>query len=70
VIDVDQLRHLIQRGIECVHVLREETRDPGQIERDVAAAAARAARLFRGGSSAARDELGVVIADYRRGGAA
>ncbi|MCK9389341.1 MAG: hypothetical protein M0Q22_13240 [Sulfuritalea sp.] len=65
-IDVDQLQQLIQRGIECVHVLQEETRDAAQIERDVAAATARVAHLFRGNSSEARDELAATIADYRR----
>jgi len=65
-IDVDHLQQLIQRGIECVHVLQEETRDAAQIERDVAAATARVAHLFRGNSSAARDELAATIADYRR----
>lgn len=65
-VDVDQLRQLIQRGIECVDVLQEETRDEAQIERDVTAAAARVGWLFRGNGSAAREELGLVIADYRR----
>ena len=65
-LDTDQLRQLIQRGIECVHVLQEETRDAAQIERDVQAATARVAHLFRGQSGAARDELAAVIADYRR----
>lgn len=66
-IDIDQLRQLVQRGIESVYVQREETRDAAQIERDVAAAEQRVADLFRGPSSPARDELAVVIADYRRG---
>lgn len=65
-IDVDQLRQMIQRGIESVYVLQEETRDAAQIERDIAAAEARVARLFRGKSNAARDELAAVVADYRR----
>lgn len=65
-VDVDQLRQLIQRGIECVDVLQEETRDAAQIEQDIAAAAARVAHLFRGEGSAAREELATVIADYRR----
>jgi hypothetical protein len=65
-LDVDQLRQLIQRGIECVHVLQEEKRDAAQIERDVAAAAARVAQLFRGKSGAARDELAAVVGDYRK----
>lgn len=65
-IDVDQLRQLIQRGIECVYVLREETRGPEQIERDIAAAAVHVARQFRGASSPARDELAAAIGDYRR----
>lgn len=65
-IDADQLRQLIQRGIECVEVLEQETRDAAQIERDVAAAAERVAHLFRGNSNAARDELAGVIGEYRR----
>lgn len=65
-VDIDQLRQLIQRGVECVDVLLEETRDAAQIERDLAAAAARVAWLFRGEGSAARAELAAVIADYRR----
>jgi hypothetical protein len=47
-------------------VLQEETRDADQIERDVAAAVERVARLFRGQSSDARNELAAVITDYRR----
>ena len=66
VIDVDNVRQLLQRGIECVHVLQHETRDAAQIERDVAAATARVAHLFRGKSGPARDELAVAITDYRR----
>lgn len=65
-IDIDQIRQLVQRNIDCVEVLQEETRDEAQIEREVAAAAARVAYLFRGQGSAARDELAGVIADYRR----
>lgn len=65
-VDADQIGQLIQRGIECVHVLQEETRDPARIERDVAAATERVAHLFRGKSSDARDELAAVITDYRR----
>ena len=65
-LDVDQIRRLIQRGIEFVHVLQKETRDAAQIEQDVAAAAARVAHLFRGNGSAAREKLGTVIAEYRR----
>jgi hypothetical protein len=69
-LDVDQLLRLIQRGIDCVHVLREDTRDAAQIERDLAAAAARVAHLFRGPGSAARNELARAIAEYRRRAAA
>lgn len=65
-IDVDHLRQLIQRGIECVHVVQEETRDAAQIERDVAAAVERVTHLFRGESSESRKELAAVVADYRR----
>lgn len=65
-LEIDQVRQLIQRGVEYVQVLQLETRDAAQIEQDVAAAAARVAHLFRGKGSAARDELGVVVADYRR----
>lgn len=65
-IDLDQLRQLVQRGIETVYVSQEETRDAAQIERDVAAAAQRVAKLFRGESSPARDELAAAVADYRR----
>lgn len=69
VIDVDQLRLLIQRGIDSVYVRQEETRDAEQIERDIAVAKARVTHLFRGDGSAARQALGVAIADYRRQGA-
>ncbi|MBP9227168.1 MAG: hypothetical protein IT510_04135 [Sulfuritalea sp.] len=62
----DQLRRLIQRGIECVHVLQRESRDAVRIEHDVAAAAARVAHLFRGDGSAARRNLGAAIAAYRQ----
>lgn len=65
-LDVDQLRRLIQRGVEFVHVMQKETRDAAQIERDVAAAAARVAHLFRGDGSAARKNLGAAITAYRR----
>ena len=65
-VGVDQLRQLVQRGVECVHVLQEETRDAAQIEHDVAAATARVAKLFRGKSGAARDELAAAVTDYRR----
>lgn len=65
-VDVDQLRQLIQRGIDCVDILEEETRDAAQIERDLAAAAARVAHLFRGRSSEARDALAAAVAGYRR----
>lgn len=65
-LDVDQLRQLIQRGIEAVYLLQEETRDAAQIERDVAQAEARVVNKFRGQSNAARDELAAAILDYRR----
>jgi hypothetical protein len=64
-IDVYQLRQLIQRGIEYVYVLQEETRDAAQIERDIQAAETRVAYLFRGGGSTAHGELGAAIIDYR-----
>lgn len=64
-VDVDQLRNLIQRGIEYVYVLKEETRDAVEIARDVQAAETRVAYLFRGGGSTAHGELGAVIIDYR-----
>ena len=65
-LDADQVRHLIQRGVEFVHVMQKETRDAAQIERDVAAADARVAHLFRGDGSAARKDLGAAITAYRR----
>ncbi len=65
-LDADTLRHLVQRGIECVHVLQQETRDPAQVERDVAAAAERVAHLFRGESGESRRELAAVVTDYRK----
>lgn len=65
-LEVDHLRNLIQRGIDCIYVAQEETRDAEQIERDIAAAAARVAHLFRGPGSAAREELAEAVADYRR----
>lgn len=65
-IDVDQLRHLVQRGVEFVHVLREETRTAAQIEDDAAAAMERLAYLFRGKTNDSRNELAAVVADYRR----
>ena len=64
-LDIDNLRQMIQRGIECVHVL-QETRSAEQIAHDVAAVEARVARLFRGASSEARDELAAAVTDYRR----
>ncbi len=70
VIDADQLRLLVQRGIEYVHVLQEEIRSAEQIAGDIGAAAARVAHLFRGDGSAARHDLAAAIAAYRRGGAA
>jgi hypothetical protein len=65
-LDIDLLRQLGRRGIECVHVLLEETRDPMQIERDVALSVTRVAFLFRGPGSPARDELASAITSYRR----
>lgn len=65
-LDIDQVRQLIQRGIEFVHVLHEETRDAEQIARDIAAAEARVAYLFRGAGSASHGELAAAIFDYRR----
>ena len=65
-LDIDQLRRLMQRGIECVYVLQAETRDAAQIEQDLAAAALRTAHLFRGEGGAARQKLAAVIAGYRR----
>jgi hypothetical protein len=65
-LDADQLRRLIQRGVEFVHVMQKETRDAAQIEQDVATATVRVSHLFRGDGSAARKNLGVAIADYRR----
>lgn len=65
-LDADQLRRLVQRGIECVDVLQQETRDAARIEEDVAAAGRRIAHLFRGHGSVAREKLAAVIADYRR----
>ncbi|MCE9570986.1 MAG: hypothetical protein K8R10_13470 [Rhodocyclales bacterium] len=69
-LDIDNLRQMIQRGIECVHVLQQETRSAEQIAHDVAAVEARVARLFRGASSEARDELAAAVTDYRRRAAA
>lgn len=69
-IDIDQLRQLVQRGIEFVHVAQEETRSAAQIEQDVAEAEERVAHLFRGKSGDARRELAATIADYRRRAAA
>lgn len=65
-IEADHLRQLVQRGIDCVYVLQEETREAEQIEHDVAQAAARVAHLFRGAGGASRDDLAAVVADYRR----
>lgn len=65
-VDGDQLRQMVERGIECVHVLQEETRDAAQIEHEVAAAVARVAQLFRGTTGDARQQLAAVVADYRR----
>lgn len=65
-LDADQLRRLIQRGVEFVHVMQKETRDAAQVELEVAAAAARVAHLFRGDGSAARKNLGAAIMAYRR----
>jgi hypothetical protein len=65
-LDIDNLRQLLQRGIECVHVLQHETRSAEQIEHDVTAAESRVAHLFRGASGAARDELAAAVTDYRR----
>lgn len=65
-IDADQLRRLIQRHVEFVHIMQKETRDPAQIEQDVANAAARVAHLFRGDGSAARTGLRAAIIAYRR----
>lgn len=65
-LDNDQIRQLVQRGIELVYVLQEETRDAAQIERDVAASVERVAHLFRGQSSDARNELAAAVTDYRR----
>ncbi len=64
-IDIDQLRLLVQRGIDSVYVLQEETRDAEQIERDAVAAMARVAHLFRGEGGTARQALAVAITDYR-----
>lgn len=65
-VDVDHLRQMVQRGIEYVHVLQEETRDAAQIEHESATAEARVAHLFRGKTSDARQQLAAVVADYRR----
>lgn len=65
-IDLEQIRQLLQRGIEFVYVLEDDTRDAAQIERDIAAAATRVSFLFRGQGSAARQTLASAIADYRR----
>lgn len=66
VIDTDQLRLLIQRGIDSVYVLQEDPRDEVQILRDLGAALERVAHLFRGEGSAARQALAETIAEYRR----
>lgn len=68
-VDIDQLRLLIQRGIDSVYVFREETRAPEQIESDVASAVARVAFLFRGEGGNARKTLAAVVENYRRQGA-
>jgi hypothetical protein len=65
-INAEHVHSLIQRGIEYVHVLQEETRDAAQIEHDVALAAERVAHLFRGDSGDARNELAAAITAYRR----
>jgi hypothetical protein len=64
-LEAEQLRQLVQRGIEFVHVLQEETRDAAQIQRDIQVAEARVAFLFRGGGSASHGELAAAIFDYR-----
>lgn len=66
VIDADQVRRLIQRGIDFVYILQMETRDPDQVACDIAAATARVAHLFRGESNPTRDCLANVIGSYRR----
>ncbi len=66
VIDADQLRRLIQRHVEFVHVMQEETRDRAQVERDVASAVARVTHLFRGDGSDARTGLRAAITAYRK----
>lgn len=65
-VDADQLQQLLQRGVEYVHVLQEETRDTARIARDVAAAEARVVQLFRGKTSEARQQLAAAVSDYRR----
>jgi hypothetical protein len=69
-LDIDNLRQIIQRGIECVHVLQHETRDAEQIACDVAAAAQRVAHLFRGEGGESRTELAAAVTDYRTRAAA
>ncbi|MCF8178776.1 MAG: hypothetical protein K9J74_09735 [Sulfuritalea sp.] len=64
--DADQLRLLIQRGIDSVYVLQEDLRDEEETHRDVGNALGRVAHLFRGEGSAARQALAETIADYRR----
>lgn len=64
-IDEDELAHLHQRGVDTVFV---EIPDPRDAQERVAAAAVieqRVARIFRGASSEARDDLKAAVRAFR-----
>ncbi len=65
-LDRDQLAQLWERGIEYVYIETSDERDEAAKARDLAAAEARVATLFRGTSSESRDSLRAAILAYRR----
>lgn len=66
VLDGEQIQHLMQRHVDFVYVLEEETRDASTIEREIAAATARVEHIFRGESGESRNELRAAVTAYRR----
>lgn len=66
VLDAEMLDRLIRRGVETVSVLVLDARDEETIARDVRAAEARVAHIFRAPGSAARETLRECVLAYCR----
>ena len=65
-LDDAQVDSLQRRGIKCIAINVADDRDAAAIARDIAAAEARLAHIFRGSGSETRAELQRAVGVFRR----